>query len=280
MKQTIGYNSIIRNNSATITYAYDQINDLGVITKGNVQESFILLPTDIDLIAANNVLLNAINLRLNPIVTPILGNIQIKYVDSNGIDLEVPTTLTSLPLGTYFYTAKDFVGFNLIGNLTSSIILTDDTPGVITFTYSKILKGNITIKYQCGEVDLEIPTVNVDLVVGSYTFNNKVFEGYTLNNESSQTTVLSSENLNPIITFNYTKTIVAQTGSVTLSYQSENSINIEAPTVISDLALGSYDYSGKVFEGYTLTDISTQTAVLNTENLNISLVFNYTTNIA
>lgn len=210
MNQCIGYNSVIRNSSATLSYVYNTIDENGVITNPNVRESFILLPEDTDIISANNKILDFLNLRLNPVVATVLGNIQIKYIDSEGIDLETPTAQSSLPLGTYFYTAKDFVGYNLTGNVTNSIVLTDATTGIITFTYSKILKGNITIKYECDFVDLETPTVNSDLVVGSYTFNNKVFDGYTLSNdnEASQTTVLSADNLAPTITFTYTKDVV------------------------------------------------------------------------
>ena len=277
MKQPIGYNSVIRNNSSCITYAYDILNEQGIVTKGNVQESFVLLPTDMALIAANNLILGAINLRLNPVVVPVLGHIKIKYVDSEGIDLEVPTELKSLPLATYYYTAKSFVGYNLIGNSVNSIILTDDIPQVITFTYSKILKGNITLKYQCNSVDLEIPTLNSDLDLGSYTYNNKVFEGYIVNEGTSKSTILSADNLNPTITFLYTKAVIVPvTGSVILTYLDETRTNIEEPTIINNLDIGTYDYVNKTFEGYELNDDLNKTAVLTIDNLNQTITFLYT----
>jgi len=141
MKQCIGYNSIIRNNMVNITYAYNIIDDNGVIIKSNIHESFILLPkNNTDLIAANNTILVAINTRINPVIPVVTGKITINYVDENLANLETPTVLDNLPLATYYYTAKDFLGYTLAGNnIQSTILDSNNLNMVITFNYTKIV---------------------------------------------------------------------------------------------------------------------------------------------
>ncbi|HEY8805435.1 MAG TPA: MucBP domain-containing protein [Clostridium sp.] len=140
MNQVIGYNSIIRNNSATITYAYNSIDTTGVITKANIQESFILLPSDEALISANNIILTAISLRLNPIVPILTGTITIKYLDQDNIALESELPLTNLPLGNYYYNAKSFSGYSLVGNAIQNVLLSaDNLDQVITFSYMNMV---------------------------------------------------------------------------------------------------------------------------------------------
>ncbi|HEY8804254.1 MAG TPA: MucBP domain-containing protein [Clostridium sp.] len=279
MNQIIGFNSITRNSSLTISYVYNIIDENNNVTKTNVKESLVLLATDVDAINGNNAILNFLNERLNPVIPVILGNITIKY-QADGVDLQTPTVLSNLNLATYYYTATAFTGYDLIGNSINSITLTNAIPnGVITFTYSKILTGNITLKYQDETgANIEAPTIDSNLNLGSYTYNNKVFDGYTLTNiaNASQTTILTADNLNPIITFSYTKVVVAPTGTVTLNFVDQNNAVIEPPSVISGLAIGSYDYVGTVFTGYTLTTTTTQTAVITSTDLNKSLTFSYT----
>lgn len=142
MNQCIGFNSIIRNNSATITYAYDQIDSNGVITKGNIQESFILLPTDTALINANNIILDAINLRLNPPIVILSGSTIVKYVDESNNDIVTPEAFTNLAAGTYYHYAKTFEGYTLNAgsiNTQSVSISADNLNPIITFNYTKIV---------------------------------------------------------------------------------------------------------------------------------------------
>jgi hypothetical protein len=139
MNQTIGFNSIVRTNGTTITYAYNQINDTtGVVEKSNIQESFVLLPTDTDLVKANNTILDAINKRLNPITQVILGSVTIKYVDSSSNLLEPATTFNNLPMGLQYFTAKSFSEYTISGNIMQAVTLSSDNPNqTITFIYAK-----------------------------------------------------------------------------------------------------------------------------------------------
>ncbi|MDP4143123.1 MAG: MucBP domain-containing protein [Bacillota bacterium] len=137
MNQCIGYNSIIRTNGTVITYAYNILDDNGNTIKPNAQESFVLLPTDTDLINANNTILKAINNRLNP---PILtGAITIQYIDENGTLIESAIVQTGLVLGTYIFQAKDFSGqgYVLIGDAMQTIILSENNLNqIVTFKYA------------------------------------------------------------------------------------------------------------------------------------------------
>jgi hypothetical protein len=211
MNQCIGYNSIIRTNGVTITYAYNQIDASGNITKPNVQESFVLQPTDTDLNSANNVILNAINLRLNPPMAPVAGTITVKYVDVNGNNLETPMILNNLPMATYYYTANTYAGYNLSGSNVKSVILDPTNLNqTVTFAYVSIITGTITIENQDENKQvIGTPIVNKDLSLGSYTYNNQIIDGYTLIGDTSQTVILTVNNTNVTIIFNYKKIVTA-----------------------------------------------------------------------
>jgi len=210
MKSLIGYNAITRDNALTFSYVYNIIDENNNMVTKNVKESLTVLPTDIEAINGNNAVYNFINNRINPVVAIVLGNITINYKSEDGTALQTPVVLTNLKLATYFYTATKFADYNLIGNSINSITLTNEIPsGIITFTYAKILKGNITLCYKDeNDIDLETPTVNSNLDLATYTYNNKVFSGYTLSGDTSKTVILSSDNLNQTIIFTYMKDVV------------------------------------------------------------------------
>jgi len=135
--QLIGYTSVIENSSRTITYAYNVINDLREVTKFNVVESLVLLPTDIDAIAGDDAMLKFLNTRLNPVMPVVLGSITINY-QVDGVNLEAATVLSNLPLATYGNVAKDFTGYTLVGDKIQSTILTASNLNVIVnFLYTK-----------------------------------------------------------------------------------------------------------------------------------------------
>ena len=140
MNVQIGFNSIPTNNTSTIIYAYDKYDGNGTFLKGNTQESFMVLPSDTELIAALNVVYNKINLKINPPEVIILGNIIVKYVDMDNIDIQTPDVFTDLRAGTYFYYAKAFVGYTLNSSeisTKSATILADNLSPVVTFNYTK-----------------------------------------------------------------------------------------------------------------------------------------------
>lgn len=210
IKQLIGYNAITRGSNLTITYAYDVLDELGNKTKSNVQESFIAMITTDEgkkIIDANNVIVDTINKRLNPVVQTILGSVTINYKDDKGNQLENPTILNNLALSSYYFSAKIFTGYNLTGNAMQSVNLTTDNQNqVITFIYTPIIKGSIIVKY-IDKNSIEIATQDnyTGLDLGNYTYQSKVIQGYTLTNDSSQTITLTANDYNKVVTFIYKK---------------------------------------------------------------------------
>lgn len=204
----------------------------------------------------------------------LLGSVTIKYIDSSSLkELEHSTVISNLSLGTYSYTAKSFEGFNLNDELTKSVTLSDtNLNAVVTFSYSKIL-GSVTIKYIDKSSLVEIsPSKVIDkLELGSYSYNAISIDGYNVSEYTTKTVILTSTNPNQVITFNYNKIL----GEVTISYVEEGTnIDISEKTIYSNLELGTYKYSVKSIDGYTVNKLE-ESITLTATIPKATIIFSY-----
>lgn len=150
--------------------------------------------------------------NLNQVVTfkysKILGNITIKYLDKDSLsELSGDNVLTNIELGSYTFDAIHISNYSVYGDVSKTIILTDDNPNAkIEFLYSEIL-GSITIKYIDNSTNLELASEDVynNLKLGDYTYSSKTISSYAVVGNSSKTISLTEDNTSVTITFEYKK---------------------------------------------------------------------------
>lgn len=205
----------------------------------------------------------------------IFGTITIEYIDINvNTDIYQPKTIENLSLGTYTYGAINISGYILSDNEIKTVTITEASPNAtITFKYEEIL-GTVTIRYIDNSSSTELLPADTftDLKLGNYSYNSKDISGYTITNDSTQTIELTDDNYNIEIEFKYNKLF----GSVTIKYLDSSSLKeIDTPTIISNLPLGTYSYTAKSLEEYDVIGDSNQSVTLNDTNLNPIISFNY-----
>lgn len=141
----------------------------------------------------------------------VYGSVTIEYIDKNSqTALAESKVYSNLELRAYSYNSIDLEGYRVSGESTKSMTITKDFPNAtINFEYTKIL-GKVTIKYIDTNTKVEIarPNVYTNLPIGSYTYNSKSLDGYTLISESSQSANLTSNNLDNILIFEYKKNTI------------------------------------------------------------------------
>lgn len=205
----------------------------------------------------------------------ILGSITIKYLDiSTSTDIYESKIIENLTLGTYTYGSINISGYVLSDDETKTATITESSPNAkITFKYTEIL-GTVTVKYIDNSFLTELLPADTftNLKLGQYNYNSKNISGYSIANESTQTVELTDDNYDVEIEFKYNRPF----GSVTIKYLDSSSLNeIRATTVISNLFLGTYSYTAKLFKGYEVIGDSSQSITLNDNNLNATISFNY-----
>lgn len=140
----------------------------------------------------------------------IKGSITVKYQDQNGADLETPTVNSNLDMGEYTYSPKSFSGY-ITDDVDKSVTLTEGNKDkTVIFKYRKVVipppvlvKGSITVKYlDENGTDLEDPTVNSNLDMGTYTYKPKSFKGYITIDEDKSVTLMESKK-DQVIIFTY-----------------------------------------------------------------------------
>lgn len=204
----------------------------------------------------------------------LLGSVTIKYIDSSSSkELEPSTVISNLPLGTYSYTAKSFEGYNLSDESTKSVTLSDTNfNAIVAFSYSKIL-GSVTIKYIDKSSLIEIsPSKVIDkLELGSYSYDAISIDGYSISGDTIKTVILTSTNLNQVITFSYSKIL----GEVIIRYIEEGTdIDISEKTIYENLELGTYKYSAKSIDGYNV-DMLEQSITITATTPKATIIFSY-----
>ncbi|MBU3114738.1 MucBP domain-containing protein, partial [Clostridium lacusfryxellense] len=176
------------------------------------------------------------------------------YTDSLGQIVFTVDNVGASDNGQYLVSAlKEKYKSNIISlMLSGSYLFPEDT-----ILDLGIPVGSATIKYQDENgTDLEAPTVNDDLDLGTYNYDPKEFSGYTTDDTTKLITLIETDK-DQVVIFKYTKVVappVIIKGSTTIKYQDEDGIDLEAPTVNDDLDLGTYNYDPKEFSGYTTDD--------------------------
>ena len=205
----------------------------------------------------------------------VLGSITIKYLDiSTNTDIYESKIIENLTLGTYTYGSIHISGYVLSDNETKTVTITESSPNAtITFKYTEIL-GTVTVKYidssSLNEIDSS--TVISNLSLGTYSYTAKSFEGYEVVGNSTQSVTLNDSNLNPIISFNYSRI----SGNITIEYLDSSTLSEIAPsTTISNIALGSYTYDAIYIDNYEIDGDSIISITLTTTEPNKTISFKY-----
>ncbi|MEG0525737.1 MAG: MucBP domain-containing protein [Erysipelothrix sp.] len=200
---------------------------------------------------------------------PLIGDVTIKYVDSEGNTIAPNQTISGVVGESYDASGKqyqiDIDGYTL--NLekipTNSTGLITEETSVVTYVYNKEtpLIGDVTIKYVDSEGNTIAPNQRISGVVGeSYDASGKQYQididGYTLNLEKIPTnsTGLITEETS-VVTYVYNKE-TPLIGDVTIKYVDSEGNTIAPNQRISGVVGESYDASGKQYQididGYTL----------------------------
>ena len=138
--------------------------------------------------------------------TRVYGSITIQYL-ADDVALLPSETYTQLELGSYSYQAKSITGYNLTSDETLSVTLTKLAPHqAITFNYEKIY-GSVTVHYLADGVSLLPDETYTQLDLGTYSYQTKSIEGYSLTTEETVSVTLTESAPHQTITFNYEKNL-------------------------------------------------------------------------
>lgn len=138
----------------------------------------------------------------------ILGSVSVNYINPINQEMILPTEIKdNLTLGDYSFEAPVLKGYNIISASSVSIRLTKDAPNQsITFEYSEIL-GSIEIRYLNQEDQIEISSSDFyqQLTLGSYTYEAKNMDGYSLITDTLLTVELTVHQPHQTLIFEYKK---------------------------------------------------------------------------
>ena len=136
----------------------------------------------------------------------ILGTVTVNYVEDNSLKvISTATVYNNLEMGTHSFNAINIKNYTLVSPASQSVSLTSSNPNQsITFKYKKT-SGKVNIKYIDKPAQIEIATEDVieNLSMGSYTYNAKTVDGYSVLGNYSKTVTLTEESPNASITFEY-----------------------------------------------------------------------------
>ena len=136
----------------------------------------------------------------------ILGTVTVNYVEDHSLKvISTATIYNNLEMGTHSFNAIAIKNYTLVSPASQSVSLTSNNPiQSITFKYKKT-SGKVNIKYIDKLAQIEIATEDVfeNLSIGSYTYNAKTIDGYSVLGDSSKTITLTEEFPTVVITFEY-----------------------------------------------------------------------------
>ena len=205
------------------------------------------------------------------------GSITIKYIDSTSLkDLAEPLVIENLELGSYLYSALSIAGYELDGESSITITLTDDNFDKIGyFRYKKII-GSVTVRFVDEDTLQDI--VPEEIIDSLNLGINQIFainiENYTLNAITPQVINLTDYNNNETVIFKYKKTLPL--GTITAQYIDTITLNdLLEPSIYKDLNLGTHTISKKSIAGYIIDGQDSQEVTLTEDNLNETISFKY-----
>ena len=150
------------------------------------------------------------NIKKIETITPeVKGSVTINYLDKNSKEkLATSTVYSNLTLGSYTYNAIPIANHNILDNTSQSVTLTKEQPNqTITFLYSKIILGQITINYidKDSKAQILASDLYTNLELKEYTYDAKDIKNYKVYGNSSISVILTQDNQNQTITFEYEK---------------------------------------------------------------------------
>lgn len=178
------------------SYTYSAKTFEGYMLVGDTTQTVVLTPSNSDQLIFFNY--------------KIIGSVTVNYLNEDTNQIITPSEVyTNLILGTYTYDAKTFEGYMLYSNETESVTLTTTDKNKIVIFYYRIA-CSVTIAYIDEDNDVKLAENDVysDLLLGSYTYDAKVFDGYTLVNSSPQNVTFTEATRNHVIIFNYKKIVI------------------------------------------------------------------------
>lgn len=218
-------------------------------------------------------------------------NITYKYVDESGN--VIGERIVNVPVGDVVTVDKSCTvsGYEVsdVSNIPSTVRYTAFSTGdTFTIKCRKVeapapTTGTIHITYFDTTNNVEISSEDVTKDFGTYTFDAKSFEGYTLAGDSQISVTISADSNTASIQFNYTKDAVDPNpppvkGSVTINYVVQDTGAVISTETKSDLDLGDHTFNAIAFEGYTLVGDSTQTVTLTEASKDATITFYYSVN--
>ena len=178
------------------------------------------------------------------------------------------STIAILPKGTIIEVIK-------INWLWVTIIYNNKTAYVYSYgltRYIEEIKGSVTIQYidyETGET-LQANETYSHLSLGSYSYNAKTIEGFSLISDSKASVTLTTDNPNQIITFKYTRVY----GSVTIQYLADGVVLLSDETQ-SQLELNTYTYDAPFIDGYELITTTPITVTITVQQSIHTITFDY-----
>lgn len=205
----------------------------------------------------------------------ILGTIYVKYLDDTSlVEIKATETFSNLEIKSYSYTATSIDNYTLSNESPQTVTLIDSIPiQTVTFKYKKIL-GTVTVNYVEYNSLKVISTTTIynNLDMGTHSFNAIAIKNYTLVSSASQSVTLTSSNPIQSITFKYKKT----SGKVNIKYIDKLAqIEIATEDIFENLSMGSYTYTAKAVDGYSVLGDSSKTITLTDESPTVVIIFEY-----
>lgn len=226
---------------------------------------------------------------------PTSGSVVINYINQDNAEIFESEKLDNVPFGTRTYKAKQFKGYELVGEGTKSVTLSVEHPtATVSFLYKPIptgggsltpdennpkpeqpVKGKVTIKYIDTEGNLLCDTEVYDnLEEGEYTYKAKSFDGYTLQSNSTISFSINKDNTSRDIEFVYRKNVV--NGKINILYvDNSTGESIKPSQVFNDLSNGIYSYTAENISGYNLVGPNKLSVEISANNPVGTLIFKY-----
>jgi len=183
------------NNVELGTYSYNSIDILGYQVSGLSSKSVTLTK-------------DTFNQTIIFEYSKILGSVSVKYLDvDTNKEIASSDLYSNLDIKNYTYSAKSIDGYTAVEPSSKTVTLTlSQSNQEVVFYYKKNkIYGSITIKYVDKTTNASIAESKVykDLDLGTYSYDAIDILGYDISGESSKSVILTTDNLNQTIIFEY-----------------------------------------------------------------------------
>lgn len=196
--------------------------------------------------------------------------------------------------GTFTVSAEAINGYTIQGDMEKSVTISKDSPNAtVTFNYianpvnPPKVTGKVIINYLLKDNNSKIAESKVleNVEAGTHSYDAITVDGYTLADSASKSVTISDAIREVEINFMYTKNGTVNppsqdtvTGTITVSYKDVNGNALAPSDTYTNLALGNYSYTAKVFNGYSIVGSSTASISLTEANTRKDISFTYKKN--